>query len=93
MRCVRIVVRGRVQGVFFRASAARLARELQLAGSVSNRPDGAVEAIVAGDPESVERMIAWCRRGPELAEVDSVEVSEEPGAEQEQAAGAGFHIS
>ncbi|MDP9295167.1 MAG: acylphosphatase [Actinomycetota bacterium] len=79
MRRVRVVVRGLVQGVFFRASAARLARELGLAGSVSNRPDGAVEAIFAGEPDAVERMIAWCRRGPELAEVDSVEVSEEPG--------------
>jgi acylphosphatase len=78
MRRVRIVVRGRVQGVFFRASAARVAHELGLTGSVSNRPDGAVEVVVAGEPEAVERMIAWCHRGPELAEVDSLEVSEEP---------------
>ncbi len=95
--------------MFFRASLARLARELRLAGSVSNRPDGAVEAIVAGEPHAVERMIAWCRHGPELAEVDSVEVSaepgQEPGAEQGpeqgaepegepgQVAGPGFRIS
>jgi acylphosphatase len=86
---VRVVVRGRVQGVFFRASAARIARELGLTGSVSNRPDGAVEVVVAGQPETVERMIAWCRRGPELARVDSVEVSEEPA----DVAGTEFRIS
>ena len=93
MRRVRIVVRGRVQGVFFRASFARLARELRLVGSVSNRPDGAVEAIVAGDPEEVERMIAWCRHGPELAEVDSIEVSEEQDPEQDPVDDPGFRIS
>ena len=72
-------MRGRVQGVFFRASLASLARELRLDGWVRNRPDGALEAEVQGDDDVVERMIAWSRRGPELASVDSVEVTEEAG--------------
>jgi acylphosphatase len=79
MRHVRIVVRGRVQGVFFRASFADVARRLGLDGSVTNRPDGAVEAEVQGNDEDVEEAIAWSRRGPELARVDSVEISEETG--------------
>jgi acylphosphatase len=77
MRNVRIVVRGRVQGVFFRASFADVARRLELDGWVRNRPDGAVEAVVSGTGDAVDEAIAWCRRGPELARVDSVEVSDE----------------
>jgi acylphosphatase len=88
MRRVRVVVRGRVQGVFFRASVAGLARDLDLSGSVANRPDGAVEAVFQGASEAVERMLAWCRSGPDLARVDSVEVSEEPGAPGEH----GFRV-
>ncbi|MFL5736628.1 MAG: acylphosphatase [Actinomycetota bacterium] len=89
MRHVRIVVRGRVQGVFFRASFADLARRLDLGGWVTNRPDGAVEAVVSGSDEAVAQAIAWCRRGPELASVDSVEISEEPGTLREH----GFRVS
>ena len=77
MRRVRLNVSGRVQGVFYRATCARLARERGLAGSVRNRPDGAVEAVFEGRPDAVEEMIAWCRNGPELARVDEVEVVEE----------------
>jgi acylphosphatase len=80
VRHVRIVVRGRVQGVFFRASFADLARELALDGWVTNRRDGAVEAVVQGPDDAVQRIIEWCRRGPDLARVESVEASEEPGA-------------
>jgi len=89
MRHVRIVVRGRVQGVFFRASFADLARRLGLDGWVANRPDGAVEAEVQGDDRDVERAIDWSRGGPELARVDSVEVSEEPGSLAER----GFRVT
>jgi acylphosphatase len=88
MRRVRVVVRGRVQGVFFRATVAGLARDLELAGSVTNRPDGAVEVVFQGPAEAVERMIEWCRTGPELALVESVEVSDEPGAPGEH----GFRV-
>lgn len=70
-------VSGRVQGVFYRATCARMAREKGLAGSVRNRPDGGVEAVFEGPSEAVEEMLAWCREGTDLARVDEVEVSNE----------------
>jgi acylphosphatase len=85
---VRVNVSGRVQGVFYRASCARLAREKGLTGSVRNRADGAVEAVFEGPPEVVEEMVAWCREGPDLARVDEVEIrEEEPQGE------AGFRVT
>jgi acylphosphatase len=75
----RVVVSGRVQGVFFRAEARDRARSLGLAGWVRNNPDGTVEAAFEGDRERVESMIEWCRRGPALAAVDDIDVEwEEP---------------
>jgi acylphosphatase len=73
----RVVVRGRVQGVFFRDTARRRADAAGVAGWVSNRPDGAVEAVFEGDPEAVDQLVEFCRRGPSRADVDSVEVVEE----------------
>jgi acylphosphatase len=82
VRRVFVKVSGRVQGVFYRATCARLAREKGLAGSVRNRPDGGVEAVFEGPPDAVEDMVAWCRQGPELARVDDVEIrDEEPRGE------------
>ena len=78
MKRVRVVVSGRVQGVFFRATCARRARALGLGGSVRNMPDGSVEAVFEGPAEDVEAMVAWCRTGPELARIDEVEILEEP---------------
>jgi acylphosphatase len=78
VRRVRVLVSGRVQGVFFRASCARRARTLGLGGSVRNMPDGRVEAVFEGPSEDVEAMVTWCRTGPEHARVDEVEISEEP---------------
>ena len=69
-----IVVRGRVQGVFFRASAQQEALQLGLTGEVSNLPDGSVEAIVEGAREAVDDFITWCKRGPPSARVEHVEV-------------------
>ena len=73
----RVTVQGRVQGVGFRYAVARAARVRGVAGWVSNRPDGAVEAVFEGDPEAVESLIRLCREGPRGAEVDQVEVLEE----------------
>jgi acylphosphatase len=70
----RVVIRGRVQGVFFRAEAAERARSLGLAGWVRNNPDGTVEAVFQGDRDRIESMVAWCRRGPAAASVEDVEV-------------------
>ena len=73
----RVVVRGYVQGVFFRDSVRRLAERDSVAGWIENRLDGAVEAVFEGEPEAVERLIDSCRRGPRGARVDDVEVTEE----------------
>jgi acylphosphatase len=71
---VALTVRGRVQGVYFRASAAREAQNLGITGWVRNCCDGSVEAVAEGDRSNVEKLIAWCRRGPQGARVESVEV-------------------
>lgn len=73
----RVVVRGRVQGVFFRDSTRREAEAAGVCGWVANRSDGAVEAVVEGPEEAVERVVAFCRRGPRRAEVSEASVTEE----------------
>ncbi len=77
MRRVHVLVSGRVQGVFYRSTCAEIARKAGLAGWVRNRPDGRVEAVFQGASDVVERMLTWCREGPPLAVVTSVEVTEE----------------
>jgi acylphosphatase len=74
----RVVVHGRVQGVFFRDSTRQHAGTQCVAGWVRNRPDGAVEAVFEGSPESVERLVQFCHSGPRGAHVDRVEVIDEP---------------
>jgi acylphosphatase len=71
----RIVVRGRVQGVFFRDSTRREANRLGVAGWVRNRPDGAVEAHAEGSPEAVAALVTWAREGPRHADVDELRVT------------------
>jgi acylphosphatase len=68
-----LVVRGRVQGVGYRAWAAAEARALDLEGWVRNRRDGSVEAVLAGPVGVVADMIARCRRGPALARVEAID--------------------
>ena len=69
----RVVIRGRVQGVGFRAFVEYTAEDFALAGWVRNRRDGSVEAVFAGPTETVTAMIDACRRGPRSARVDAVE--------------------
>jgi acylphosphatase len=69
-----LLISGRVQGVFYRASAQQEAMRLGLSGEIRNLPDGRVEAIVEGPKERIEEFIQWCRRGPPSAEVDNVGV-------------------
>lgn len=69
-----ILVTGKVQGVFYRASAMEQAQRLGLSGYVQNLPDGAVEAVVEGSQPSVEQFIAWCKEGPTAARVEDVQV-------------------
>jgi acylphosphatase len=73
----RAIVHGRVQGVFFRDTVRRMAQSRGVAGWVTNRPDGAVEAVFEGEPEDVESMLSFCREGPRGAGVERVEVIEE----------------
>lgn len=83
-----VIVRGQVQGVFFRAEALDRAASLGLGGWVRNNPDGTVEAVFEGEDERVESIVEWCRRGPALAQVEDVEVSwEQPRGE------SGFTVS
>ena len=73
-----VLVSGRVQGVFYRASAMEEAQRLRLTGWVMNLPDGRVEAVVEGPGDAVDEFVAWCRRGPPSARVDDVEVQYGP---------------
>lgn len=80
---VRVVVKGLVQNVFFRAGCDREARRLGLDGWVANRPDGSVEAVFEGAPDAVGAAVEWCRTGPRRARVDSIAlVAEEPRGER-----------
>ena len=72
----RVVVHGRVQGVWFRDSTQRRAESHGVAGWVRNREDGAVEAWFEGDPEDVEALVGWARSGPRRADVERVEAED-----------------
>ena len=71
-----VVVRGRVQGVFFRDSTRREAARLGVTGWVRNCPDGTVQAHVEGESDPVAALVLWCREGPRHADVDDVHVTQ-----------------
>jgi len=73
----RVVVHGRVQGVFFRDATRRLAERHGVAGWIRNTTDGTVEAVFEGAPDAVEKLVAFCGDGPRDAAVERVEVYEE----------------
>ena len=73
---VRVIVTGRVQGVWFRDSCRDQARRESVSGFARNRADGSVEVELEGTEPAVERMIAWCRVGPARARVDAVAVEQ-----------------
>ena len=76
-----IIVRGKVQGVFFRASVKEVADRLGITGRVKNLPDGAVGLVTTGTGDAMEKMLAWCKEGPPREQVDEVEMKEvnDPG--------------
>lgn len=74
MKRVRVVVSGRVQGVWYRASTRDEAVALGLTGWVRNLPDGRVELCAEGPTGALERLVAWCRQGPPAARVDEIDV-------------------
>ena len=73
----RVIVEGRVQGVFFRDSCRERAVSAGVAGWVRNRPDGNVEAVFEGEPDAVDRIVRWCHEGPRGAVVTNVSVKDE----------------
>jgi acylphosphatase len=74
---VHVFVSGKVQGVFFRSNTRDMAGKLGLSGWVKNLADGRVEAVFEGETEAVEKMLEWCRKGPEYAKVTDLEVVSE----------------
>ncbi|MEZ5561951.1 MAG: acylphosphatase [Gammaproteobacteria bacterium] len=75
--CRRFLVSGKVQGVFFRASTARQAEQLQLRGWAKNLPDGRVEVLALGSLAALAQLGDWLRQGPPRARVDAVEARDE----------------
>jgi acylphosphatase len=73
----RVVVHGLVQGVFFRDSLRRHAVSAGVSGWARNMRDGTVEAVFEGEPDAVERLVAFCQDGPRGARVDRIDVMEE----------------
>lgn len=71
-----LLIKGRVQGVGYRVSAAEKARQLGLVGWVRNLADGRVELCLEGDTEQLQQMIDWARQGPRFAEVTHLDISE-----------------
>jgi acylphosphatase len=68
----RVIIEGRVQGVFFRYHTQEMAYQLDLKGWVKNRRDGYVEAVFEGDKEKVDQILQWCHQGPPEARVTNV---------------------
>ncbi len=78
-RAIRVIIKGRVQGVGFRAFLEHEAFRHHIAGWVRNRRDGTVEAVFIGESEGISAMIAECRHGPALADVRDVLVTDYAG--------------
>ena len=78
MQCKKCLVGGRVQGVFYRATAARRARELKIHGYARNLPDGRVEVLACGEDEAVSAFVKWLWIGSSASQVTSVEETDAP---------------
>lgn len=87
MICRKCLIDGRVQGVFYRATAARRARELAISGYARNLPDGRVEVLACGDEMAVQAFVKWLWMGSSASKVTSVEVRDAALAPAEVPAG------
>jgi acylphosphatase len=76
MKTVHIKISGKVQGVFFRATAKEIARLHGISGWIKNTYDNKVEALITGKSEDIDKFISWCRQGPEKAYVENVAVTD-----------------
>lgn len=74
---VKVIIHGRVQGVFFRQSTFEVASTLLISGYVKNLPNGSVEALFEGDSSNVDKILQWCHKGPSYAIVKDVEIQYE----------------
>ena len=77
MPTIHLIIKGDVQGVFYRATAKKVAEKIGIAGWIKNRKDDDVEAMATGTQPQLEQFISWCRRGPEKADVEDVIVKPE----------------
>jgi len=78
-----LLIKGKVQGVFYRATAKEVAKKLGITGWIKNTNDGNVEALVTGTELLMQNFIAWCRSGPKGAQVTDVIITEQPETEFE----------
>ena len=82
MQRVHIIVHGAVQGVFFRSNAKRVAESFGLKGYARNKADGTVEVVAEGSEEKLKKLIEFCKKGPEAAEVSKVDIKFEEASEK-----------
>lgn len=73
-KLVHLIIKGKVQGVFYRASTLQMARQLKLVGWVQNCSNGSVEVEAQGIEENIDELIKWCKKGPQFATVNDVQV-------------------
>lgn len=83
MATVHLIIKGEVQGVFYRATAKEVAEDLQITGWIRNSRNGDVEAMVSGNEISIKQFIEWCRKGPRKAVVEEVFVKEADNVEND----------
>jgi acylphosphatase len=74
IKCVQISIRGRVTGVYFRASAQREAKRLGITGWVRNRNDASIEILAEGEEDAIKELVSWAHHGPSAARVENVDV-------------------
>ena len=77
MPTVRLLIKGKVQGVFYRASAKEIACNIGITGWINNTTDGDVESLITGTETQIQEFISWCRRGPKRAMVTGITITEE----------------
>ena len=77
MKTKHLKILGKVQGVFYRASAKKKAEELEISGWIKNASDGSVEAMITGSDQQISNYIQWCKSGPDKANVEDVQVTDQ----------------
>ncbi|HUS02645.1 MAG TPA: acylphosphatase [Chitinophagaceae bacterium] len=77
MPTIHLLIKGEVQGVFYRATAKKMAEKLNITGWIKNTKAGDVEAMATGEQQDLDEFINWCKKGPEKAEVEDVIITQE----------------